>query len=78
MDRKPDNGPEIQNAACVRLVILMRLRIVQSAKDEEEQQYDEDNLPHGKKVLKERVMPWANMDRIVCADSYFASVPAAE
>ena len=23
-------------------------------------------------------MPWANTDRIVCADSYFASVPAAE
>ena len=24
------------------------------------------------------VMPWANTDRIVCADTYFASVPAAE
>ena len=23
-------------------------------------------------------MPWANTDRIICADSYFASVPAAE
>ena len=57
---------------------MMRLRIVKSAKNEEEQQDDRDNLPHGTKFLKELVMPWANMDRIVCADSYFASVPAAE
>ena len=24
------------------------------------------------------MLPWANTDRIVCTDSYFASVPAAE
>ena len=57
---------------------MTRLRIVKSAKNEEEQQDDRDNLPHGTKVLKELVMSWANTDRIVCADSYFASVPTAE
>ena len=57
---------------------MMRLSIVKSAKNEEEQQDDEENPPHGKKLLKELVMPWANIDRIVCTDSYFSSVPAAE
>ena len=57
---------------------MMRLGIVKSVKNEEEQQDDRDNIPHGAKVLKELVMPWANMDRIVCAYSYFASVPPAE
>ena len=57
---------------------MIRLRIVNSAKNEEEQQDDEDNLPHGTKLLKELVMPWANTDRIFFADSYFAAVPAAE
>ena len=57
---------------------MMRIRIVKYAKNEEDQKDDEDNTPHGTKVLKEIVMPWANTDKIVCADSYFASVPAAE
>ena len=77
MDRKPENGAEIQNSAYGRSGIMMRIRILKSAKNEEEQQYDRDNLPHGTKVLKELVMPWANTDNIICAVSYFASVPAA-
>ena len=78
IDRKTDNGAEIHNAACGQSGILMHIRIVKSAKNEEEQQDDRDNLPNGKKVLKELVIPWDNTDRIVCADSYFVSVPAAE
>ena len=58
--------------------IIIRSRIVKYANNEEERQDDEDNLPHGKKVPKEIVLPWANTDRIVCAGSYFASVTAAE
>ena len=56
----------------------MRTRIVNYAKNKEEQQDDRENIPHGTKVLNELVMPWANTDRIVCSDSYFASVYAAE
>ena len=48
MDRKTENGAEIHNYACERLGIMMRLRIVKYAKNEESQKYDEDNLPHGK------------------------------
>ena len=52
MDRKPENGAEIHNSACGRSGIMMRLGIVKYAKNEEDQQDDEDNLPHGKKVPK--------------------------
>ena len=78
MDRKPENGAEIHNSACGRSGIMMRLRIFKSAKNEEEQQDDRKNIPHGTKVMKELVMLWANTDRIVCVDSYFVSVPAVE
>ena len=78
IDRKPDNGAEIQNATCVRSGIMIRIRIVKSARNEEEQQDYRYNLPHGTKVLKELAMPWADMYRVVCADSYFVSVPDAK
>ena len=78
MYRKPDNGAEIQNYARGRSVIMMRLRIVKSENNEEYQQDDRYNLPHGTKVPKELVMPWANEDRIISADSYFAAVLSAE
>ena len=57
MERKPENGAEIQNSVCGRSGIMMRLRIVKSAKNEEEQQDDRDNITHGIKALKELVMP---------------------
>ena len=56
----------------------MQIRIIKSAKNEEYQKDDQDNIHNSKKLLKELVTPWANTDRIVCADSYFVSVPAAE
>ena len=43
---------------------MMRISIVKYAKNEEEQKYDRENIPHGTKVLKEFVMPWANTDSI--------------
>ena len=78
MDRKPENRAEIQNSACRRSGNMMRLREINSAKNEEYQKDDEDNLPHGTKVLKKLLMPWSNTDRIVCTGSYFVSVPATE
>ena len=78
MNRKPYNGLENQNSACGRLGIMMRLRIVKSERNEAEQEDDEENLPNFTKVLKELVLSWANTDRIVCAESYFASAPASE
>ena len=68
MDKKPENGAEIQNAACRWLGIIMRLRILNYAKNDEGQKDDKDNILHGTKGLKKLVVPWANTD-IVCAES---------
>ena len=57
MYRKPDNGLEIHNAACGRLGIMMRIRIVKYSKNEPDQEDDEENLPHSTKVMKEIVLP---------------------
>ena len=78
MVRKPDNGEEIQNSVCCWSGIIMLLRIVKSTMNEADHEYNEDNLPHGTRALNEIVLPWAKMDSIICADSYFASVPSAE
>ena len=67
MERNPENGVEINNAVCKRLGIMMWIRIVKSTRNEADQEDDEYNIPHGTKVLKELVLPWDNMDMIVCA-----------
>ena len=35
MDRKPENGCEIQNAACIDSNIMIQLKLVKSKEDEE-------------------------------------------
>ena len=83
IDRKPENGCEIQSAACGRSGIMIRLKLVKTADEEDRQQTedaaaaDDEGLLHGASVMKELVLPWLHTDRIVCGDSYFASVPAA-
>ena len=50
--RKMYNGVEIQNTVCRRSGIMMRLRIVKSARNEAYKEDDEDNIPHGEKFMK--------------------------
>ena len=52
VNRKPDNGAEIQNDACDQSGIIVRLVIVKSASNEIYQEDYEYNPPHGTKVLK--------------------------
>ena len=83
MERKPDNGCEIQNSACGTSGIMMRLKLVKTADENRnatEVNHDPQGqeLPHAAAILKELILPWAHTNRIVCADSYFASVPAAK
>jgi len=78
IDRKPENGCEIQNAACGRSGIMLRLHLVTTAADQHAHlSADDSRLLHGTAVLHHLVGPWAGTGRIVCADSYFASVEAA-
>ena len=77
IDRKPENDCEIQNAACGRSGVMIRLKIVKTAEEENASVVTDDNgNNHGTNVLKFLVEQWVRMDCCVCVDSYFASVNA--
>jgi len=79
IDRTPENGCEIQNAACGRSGLILRLSVMTSAEHRlETATGDDDGLLHGTTVLKKLVTPWAGTTRTVCADLYLASVTAAQ
>jgi len=89
IERKPDNGGEIQNLADVASEIMLRLKIVKSTAEEEaiaaaaaaDEDDDEDVATDkggkGTRVLSELVAPWRDSGRLVTADAYFTSVEAA-
>ena len=41
-------------------------------------EWSDANIIHGSKVLNDLIEPWYNTHRVVCADSYFASVSTAK
>jgi hypothetical protein len=56
MERKPDNGCEIQNSACGRSGIMMRLKLVKTADENRaaaEEQGETERVPHSAAILKE-------------------------
>jgi len=78
IDRKPENGCEIQNTACGRSGIMLCLHLVTTAGDQRQRfTSTESLLLHGTVVLKRLVTNLAGTDRVACGDSYFASVKAA-
>jgi Transposase IS4 len=79
IDRKPENGCEIQNAACAKSGVMIRLKLVKTAEEERTHtQEGNDGLLHGTIILKFLISPWTFSHRMICADSYFASVGAAK
>ena len=79
IDRKPENGCEIQNSACSESAVMLRLLLVKSAENSHlHTQENNEGLQHGTAILKYLVLPRANSERGDCADSYFALVSSAE
>ena len=86
IERKPVNGCEIQNSCDVGSQVMMQLKLVKSEADEDRymvkiiayaaHQRRSVHLLHRTMVLIDLVKPWRNTWRTVCADSYFASIPA--
>ena len=77
INRKLENGCEIQNAACGHSGVMIQLKVVKTAEEENASAVtDDDGNNHGTNVLKFLVEPWVRTDCCVCADSYFASVNA--
>ncbi len=80
IDRKPENGCEIQDSADGECKLHLRVLLV---KGQEEETFstteDSQGLNHGTQVLKELLDPWLKDNgpkRTVVGDSYFASVNA--
>jgi heat shock protein HspQ len=78
IDRKPENGCEIQDACCGRSGVMIQLLIVKTKKEQANQMTLEANENHGTAILKKLVNAWSFSERVVCADSYFASFNAVE
>ena len=80
IDMKPENYCEIQDSCCGVSGIMMRLKIVKEEEDYSSTYTEEEGavMLHDVKVLKELIGPWTGSDRLVCVDSHFASVQAAE
>ena len=80
IERKPDNGCQVQDTACGRSKIMVRLKLAKTSTEEVADSIAEDNQGHlhSREVLLSLILPRANSDRVVCADSYIASVGAAE
>jgi hypothetical protein len=78
IDRKPVNGCEIQNVCCGRSRIMMQIKIVETAEEEYTHTLEnQDGLLHGTRVMINLLVLWHHDgERVVCGDSYFASVSA--
>lgn len=72
IERKPENGCEIQDMCCGKSGIMMGLRVVK-----QEELEGKSTFNHGLKVMLKLLQGWNSRGRVVCADSYFASVQAA-
>ena len=79
IDRKTENGCEIQMAASGRSGIMLRLQLVTTAEDDHEHAVTAEDGPlHDTAVLCRLVSPWAGSKRGVVSDSNFARVESVE
>lgn len=76
LDRKPESGCEIQNIACGKGGFMLGMEFAKS-ESERNTGVSSDTMNHGTQVLLTLASPWTGSNRLVCADSYFASVNAA-
>ena len=84
MDHNTDAGCKIQDTLCGRIMVMMKVRLVNSNTSEEAATTENGNVPagyvnHGTKVRKELVEPWTvKGDRVVAESSYFDSVQSSK
>ena len=71
IDRKPENGCEIQNACCGRSSVMMRIKLEKNAEEELTHTIPdaETVLLHGTRVLLYLIAPWTYSSRTVVGDS---------
>ena len=64
MDRKSENGCEIQNACDGRSKIMIQLKLVKGAQDNDIPAAEDLVGLHGTKVMNQLVTPWVNTRRL--------------
>ena len=76
IDRKPENGCEIQNVADGVYGIMIQLKFVKTSSEEDLHSTEKhDGFLHGTKAIFNILQPWLNTQRrVVIADSYFVLV----
>lgn len=77
LDRKPESGCELKTASCGKSGIIIRIEMTISADDNASRDFESDTN-HGAAVLLRLVEAWFHTNRVVCADSIFASVETAK
>ena len=87
IDRKPEDGCEIQDICCTETGILCRLKIVKTSEESDRiaadaRNNDEERQPRampnvGTRTVLELTEPWHGTNRIVVGDSAFSSVNTA-
>ena len=75
MDRRSENGREIQNEYDGRSKIMIQLKLVNGDQDNNILATEDPGGLHGRRVIKQLVRHWAHSRRLVCAESYLVSVP---
>lgn len=80
--RESEIGCEIQNAACAQSGTMLNLKVVTTAEHRREADAtyntgEDVAHPHGMVVAKQLVANCVGTQRIICADSFFASVATA-
>ena len=70
IDQNPEIFCEIQNSACCRSGVMLRLRLMNTAEKPKTEHTNEveDGLLNGTQVLKTLVAPWTTSNQILCAD----------
>lgn len=76
-DRKPENGCELKSAACGKSGIMLRMELVMGHTSGMRRDFTEE-FSHTTALTLRLVQPWLKTNRVVCGDSYFASVQTAE
>lgn len=79
LDRKPEFGYELQNAACGRGGFMLNLSLVKTEVERNRLAGESttSSLNHGTQVSMTLVAPWMQTNRINCGDSFFASFQTA-
>lgn len=66
MERKPEDGAQIQYVACGRICVFVRLKIMKASEDYDPPVIRDKDLAHGGSVLLNLVHPWLDLFPLIC------------